>query len=170
MRIRSSYVLAPLALLSACMTTPRPAPVQPVPAPDSVAVARIAASSQQTWWALVETFKERGVPVMPMLDANGAMAVATLAVPGRTGARWAECGTSLGLPVPPDRATYQVLVGGDASSSTTTVLVHFTASPRDPEERRRECVSTGAWERELNTAIRTRAERLRVASARTASR
>ena len=162
MRTRS-FVLPPLVLLGACIA-PRQAPIEPVPAPDAIAVSRVAASHSQTWYALVETFKDRGVPVMPMLDANGAIAVATLAVTGRTGAAWAECGTSLGLPVPPDRAQYQVLVGGDASASSTTVLVRFTAAPRAQDERRRECISTGVWERELNTAIRARAEGMRTAA------
>lgn len=158
-----SFVAAGLILLTGCLVKPQPAPLAPAPPPDSIATTEIAAPPEETWRAVVAVFADRDIPIPQVQRANGAIAAAMFSVPGRSGAGWAECGTSLGLIVPPDRATYHVLVGGKGATSTTTVLVRFTAKPRSPEETRRECTTKGVWERELASDIRARAEASRTA-------
>lgn len=135
-------------ILAACGQYVPPTP----PAPR--AATRVSASLGRTWDAVVELFATRSIPIRTMERASGFIATEQLYMTLDDSRRYADCGSPPpGATFYADRASYNVLVRGDSSSSTVLVTTHFRES-HDAGQ----CVSTGRWEREFETAVEARAE------------
>jgi hypothetical protein len=136
-------------LLAGCTT------YKPPPPPTPRDASLVTASMGQTWDAVIDLFATRNIPIRTIERASGLIVTDALSV-GQEGNTWASCGTRNGKVLPPDRATYNVLVRGDSTLATvrTTVLWARTADPIVPE-----CTSTFIWERALETDVKARAER-----------
>jgi hypothetical protein len=94
-----------------------------------------------------------------MERASGFIATDPLGVDQRQGKKWADCGKAFGLPIGPDRASYNVLVRGDSGSSTAKATVRWTQGGTPDDPKLIECSSKGTWETETETEIKERAER-----------
>lgn len=136
-------------LLAGCTT------YKPPPPPTPRDASLVTASMGQTWDAVIDLFATRNIPIRTIERASGLIVTDALSV-GQEGSTYASCGTRNGKVLPPDRATYNVLVRGDSTLATvrTTVLWARTADPIVPE-----CTSTFIWERALETDVKARAER-----------
>ena len=139
------------ALLAGCGS---PA-YQPPPRPAPREASHVVASMGQTWDAVIDVFATRNIPIRTIERASGLIVTDALRV-GEEGVAWATCGSLGGQVLPPDRATYNVLVRGDSNEATvrTTVLWSRTEDPGITE-----CASTYIWERALETDVKARAER-----------
>ncbi|HEY4573845.1 MAG TPA: hypothetical protein VIJ26_07785 [Thermoanaerobaculia bacterium] len=147
MKLRVPAVVC--VLLAGCST------YKPPPPPTPRDASLVAASIGQTWDAVIDLFATRNIPIRTIERASGLIVTDALRV-GQEGVTLASCGTENGKVLPPDRATYNVLVRGDSTLATvrTTVLWTRTAEPTVPE-----CTSTYAWERGLETEVKALAER-----------
>lgn len=145
--------VASLALLCGCMSAP--------PAPPAPRVAtQVRAPFAKTWNAVIDVFAERNIPIKNMERASGFISTDELAVPVIQGHAdsLADCGRVIGMPLPPDRATYNVLVRGDSTSSTAKVTVRWTQGGTPSDPKLIECTTRGVWEAAFESDVKTRAE------------
>jgi hypothetical protein len=128
---------------------------QPPPRPAPREASHVVASMGQTWNAVIDVLALRNIPIRTFERASGLIVTDELRV-GDEGGAYASCGTVDGKVLPPDRATYNVLVRGDSSQATvrTTVLWSRTEEPGAAD-----CASSYIWERALETDVKARAER-----------
>ena len=147
--------LVPLAvlLLAACVGYHRPQPATPAPATE------IAAPEALAFDAAVDVFAARNLPIRSIERAAGFMSTDRLVVGTSEAKAWADCGRVIGGTLPPDRATYSVVVRGDSARSSALVMVRWTQGghPDDPGQLI-ECATRGTREAELQAAIKARAE------------
>lgn len=166
-----------LVLLAACSPTPlvhTEAALKPVSREPTL----VHASFERTWEAVIDQFAEQNLKPKVMDKASGWISTDPLLVTNPY--RWADCGMlmqevdttykqsngtmkvdTVESHVPAETAEYDVVVHGDSVTSTVHVSVRFMSSyrpvPTDPELPV-QCISTGAWENEFETAIKQRAE------------
>jgi hypothetical protein len=107
---------------------------------------------------VIEVFAERNIPIRTMERASGFISTDPLGVDPQTGKAYADCGTIMGMPIPADRATYNVLVRGDSAQSTVKVTVRFTQGGSANDPRLIECSTKGTWESEFEADVKQRAE------------
>lgn len=129
-------------------------PPKMYPAPESLT---IAASFGRTWDAVVEHFATSSVPIRTIERSSGIIVTDQMGVARDDASGWSDCGTDgLGGTSRANRASYNLLVRGDSSTSTIRVTATFTStigvSPYG-------CTSTGAYERELMQFVKARAEK-----------
>ena len=115
-------VVVVLFVLTACVTTQAPA-ATPVP----LVATEVAAPAARTWDAVIDVFAERNIPILSMDRSSGFVATDALVVRKYSGGRLAQCGTVLGVPIAPSRATYSIVVRGDSARSTVKATVRWTA-------------------------------------------
>lgn len=139
-----------LALIG-CQTVP-----PPPPAPRTGTA--VTAGTHRTWDAVIEVFAERNIPISNMERASGFISTDQLAVDPQSGKAYADCGLIMGMPIPADRATYNVLVRGDSARSTVKVTVRFTQGGRSNDPQLIECSTRGTWETEFEADVKRRAE------------
>lgn len=144
--MKQAAILATLALVG-CATTP--AAVAPVRAPTEV-----SASFGRAWDAVVDVFASRNIPIQNMDRSSGFISTPELAVDRAAGKAWADCGTIMGMGIPPDRANYNVRVRGDSTRSSVQVTVFWKMEPAAATT----CTSRGVWEGGAETDIKARAE------------
>jgi hypothetical protein len=148
-------ILPALALLAAGACTPVP----PAP-PEPREATPVGASFGRTWDAVIDVFAARNIPIKTIERVSGLIATDPMAVarPGGGQSPYADCGKVMGLAIPPDRATYNVLVRGDSSQSTVKVTVRWTQGGTPDDPRLIECSTKGVWESEAEQAVKARAE------------
>lgn len=117
----------------------------PLPEP-----ANIPASFDKTWAAVVDHFASGSIPIRTIEKASGLIVAEVLYVSDEMSRRYADCGSSAFGPMVASRATYNVRVTGDSTVSLVRVNTVFANNVT-------QCVSTGAFERELMDAIRSMA-------------
>ncbi len=112
---------------------------------------QVAAAFTKTWNAVIDQFAEDNIPISTMERESGFIATSNLRV-GADGFFWAECGKTMGAPITPAYATYNVVVRGDSARSTVRVSARWTTSDGGP------CSTTGKWEAAIEADVRDRAE------------
>ena len=135
-------------LSSACSAYKPPGPPTPREATE------VAASMGSTWDAVIDMFAARNIPIRTIERASGIIATEQLSVSDE-GQDWADCGQHNGTRLPPDAATYNVLVRGDSTSAVVKATVRWT---RVNGSSVIECSTSHRWERELETAVQARAQ------------
>ena len=146
-----SYAVAHLILVGCA-----PVPPGPPIARESVSVRAPFAA---TWDAVIETFADRNIPIRTLDRASGLIVAEPVVVSPPRADSLADCGSTMGMPIPPDRAMYNVLVRGDSLTSTVKVTVRFTQGGRPNDPVLIECSSRGVWESARERAIKEAAER-----------
>ena len=141
-------LLVGAVLSSACSAYKPPAPPTPREATE------VAASMGNTWDAVIDMFAARNIPIRTIERASGIIATDQLSV-GDEGFRWADCGQHNGTTLSPDAAIYNVLVRGDSTSAVVKATVRWT---RTNASSVIECSTSHIWERELETAVKARAQ------------
>ncbi|HEV8380972.1 MAG TPA: hypothetical protein VGQ29_05265 [Gemmatimonadales bacterium] len=117
----------------------------------------VNAPAGRTWDAVVDEFIAQGIAIGAVERASGFVGAGPLGVPSGAGA-WADCHRSAATTSKPDRVVYYVFARGDGGASTVSVTARWMMGglPADPSEF--ECTTKGVRERELEAAIRLRAE------------
>lgn len=153
--MRSLAALLISVALTACIPQ---GPGAPTPAP----VTEVSASAAKTWDAVIDVFAERNIPIRNMERASGFISTDALAVSSRQATTWADCGTSMGVALAPDKATYNVLVRGDSSHANVKVTVRWTMGGGSAgmmgNVAPRECATKGVWEKDMQASVKARAE------------
>jgi hypothetical protein len=108
----------------------------------------------RTWDAVIDMFAARNIPIRTIERASGIIATDQLSV-GSEGERWAVCGEGNEATLAPNLAIYNVLVRGDSTSSRVMATVRWTLGSATSDI---ECTSTRIWERDLERAVKGRAE------------
>lgn len=133
----------------------------------------VSASFERTWRATIDVFAERNIPIATIDKTSGLIATTALSIdaPKDTVLTWADCGATTGIggvEFTATRATYNVLVRGDAPRSTVKVTVRwaFWQSFGAFGENSRDCVTKHVWERAAEADIKARAEKPLTTSAR----
>ena len=149
--MRPSLLILPM--VAACTTAPKPRDLplrEPVP---------VAASFDQTWYAAISVLTQRGLPIRTVDKASGVVTTDALELSGDE-EKGADCGSLLGLPYYPHRATFSVVVRGDSARSVAQVSARWVWVG---EHRRNidECASKGIVESRLESEIKTIAESAR---------
>ena len=143
------FAMVLLVGLTACGGIVPPAPPAPRTGTD------VLASRDKAWDAVIEVFAEKNIQVRTMEKASGFIA----AEPGAVGQKGlADCGKAIGVPLIPDRATYNVLVRGDEKQSSVKVTVRFTQGGRAQFDQLVECSSLGVWESSFEERVKAIAE------------
>jgi hypothetical protein len=145
-RLNAPIVLALLITTSACASLPS----QSVPADIPV-----NASFDKTWAAVVDWFGQSSVPIKSMDRSSGRIRAEEtgLATRNRPYATCSRTGIAI---VPPQRATFDVLVKGDSSHSSVVVASDWIGY--NSKGQRLSCVTTGKWEQEFESAVKDEAE------------
>ncbi|MBP6670420.1 MAG: hypothetical protein KA180_13290 [Gemmatimonadales bacterium] len=133
------------ALLVACAAPP--ATLVPAPRPATVT----AASFGHTWDAVIEHFAERSIPIRTLERASGIVITDPMRVDPDRGIEWADCGTGWVADRFPTAGSFNVLVRGDSTSATVKVTARWVHEDK-------ECASRDVFEKELEEAIRVRAQ------------
>jgi hypothetical protein len=107
-----------------------------------------------TWDAVIDMFAARNIPIRTIERASGIIGTDQLSV-GDEGRSWAICGDGNGTTLSPNFAIYNVLVRGDSTGSRVMATVRWTLGSASSDV---ECASTRIWERELESAVKARAE------------
>jgi hypothetical protein len=107
-----------------------------------------------TWDAVIDMFAARNIPIRTIERVSGIIATDQLSV-GEEGQSWAVCGDGNGTTLSPNFAIYNVLVRGDSAKSRVMATVRWTLGSASSDV---ECASTRVWERELESAVKARAE------------
>jgi hypothetical protein len=107
-----------------------------------------------TWDAVIDMFAARNIPIRTIERVSGIIATDQLSV-GDEGQSWAVCGDGNGTTLSPNFAIYNVLVRGDSAKSRVMATVRWTLGSASSDV---ECASTRVWERELESAVKARAE------------
>jgi hypothetical protein len=164
--------------LGAC--APRLRSVPPGPAPVRQPT-EVQASFGQTWDAVIDLFAQRNIPIRTIERASGIIAAEVLTVDSLSGIQYADCGQVPGIvkvgsgwnakfvqqlvPLPAERAFYNILVRGDSTRSTVLATVRWSVPERTafvgnkPYTRAGEdCSTRGIWEESTETAVRDRAK------------
>jgi hypothetical protein len=147
--MRRAALLGLPILLSACMQAPGAV------APREATAVNVSAA--KAWDAVIDQFAARNIPVRTMERVSGFISTDALSV-GREGLAWADCGRAMGVPLPPDRATYNVLVRGGDTASTVKVTVRWTQGGHGNDRTLVECSTKGVWEAEFEGDVKARAE------------
>lgn len=132
-------------ILVACAAAP--ATVAPVPRPATVT----AASFGRTWDAVIEHFAERSIPIRTLERASGIVITDPTRVDPDKGVEWADCGTGWVADRFPTAGSFNVLVRGDSTSATVKVTARWVYEAK-------ECATRDVFEKELEEAIRLRAQ------------
>ena len=144
--------LVACAVLSPACAAPRP--TVPPAAPTPREATEVAASMGHTWDAVIDMFAARNIPIRTIERASGIIATDELSV-GDEGGTWAVCGQGDGSTLSPNFAIYNVLVRGDSTGSRVMATVRWTLGSASSDI---ECATTRVWERELESAVKGRAE------------
>ena len=143
--------LAFLLVAFACAPPGRYAPLQP---------KGIDASFGKTWDALIEVLAERNLPVRAIDRSSGFVSAEVGPVRSEEFDEVTDCGGVVrqvlaGTASENMTARYSVLVRGDSVKSTIKVSAKFIKAGDAP----RECPSRNVFERELQSEVKSRAER-----------
>lgn len=133
------------------------APVPPAP-PQPRQPTAVAAPAGKTWNAVIDAFASDNIPIRNMDRSSGFISTDALAVGRDDAKRFADCGTIMGMAIPADLATYNVLVRGDSTSSTVKVTVRWTDHIRSPSNQSVECSTRAVWERDFEAKVKAAAE------------
>jgi hypothetical protein len=117
-------------------------------------VTSVSASFGRTWDAVIDAFAAKNIPIKTMERASGFISADAASVFPVDAAGWADCGKALGVRFFANRASYNVTVRGDSTRSTVRVTATWSANST-------QCTSTGVWESERESDVRSRAERPR---------
>jgi hypothetical protein len=138
-------------------TAPRRAPVP------------VSASFGRTWDAVIDAFADKNVAIRTIDRTSGLIAADPVIIPSLTGeatkpSELADCGSRKAAGVPteyalPTSAVYNVRVRGDSSSSTVLVTVRWVTGQTRHFLAGEECASSGLWEGQIESTVKTRAER-----------
>jgi len=128
----------------------------------------VAASFSKTWDAVIDAFADKTVSLRTIDRTSGLIAADPVAVPYTLEDLefpnvLANCGKGnvTGLAprfVPPTIASYNVRVRGDNVVSTILVTVRRTTNASRTFEAGTLCSSTGLWEGQFETIVKTKAE------------
>jgi hypothetical protein len=100
-------------------------------------------------------FANRNIPISTIDRASGLIAITQPhMVSSKDSPQWADCGSFVGLPLPAETATYNVVVRGDSVASTVRVTAVWT-----PTKESATCVTKGVWETDFERAVKLTAER-----------
>jgi len=118
----------------------------------------VAASFAKNWDAVIDAFAERNIPLRTLDRSSGFAATDELGADGS--ARWADCGSdAIHGDVGPRHAIWNVRLKGDSTAALILVTARWWMfRGKGTNVSRVDCVTTGAWEREAEEAIRDRAE------------
>ena len=141
-----------LVVLTGCM------PLVPPQAAAPRTVTTVSTSKDKVWDAVIEVFAEMNIAIRTIDRASGFLAAEPSSVGPRTGGRLADCGSVMGMAIPPDRATYNVLVREVGPTASVKVTVAFTqgGTPSDPTLIN--CASRGVWETAFEEKVKRLAE------------
>src|SRR5215213_11904 len=143
-----------LAFVGSCLVLASCSSYEPPPPPEPRDATLVNASMGRTWDAVIDMFTARNIPIRTIERASGIIATDQLSV-GEEGRGWADCGQNNGSTLAPDAAIYNVLVRGDSTSAVVKATVRWT---RTIASSTIECSTSHIWERELETAVKTRAQ------------
>lgn len=163
--MRRLLAVLPLIAVAACTAGPSIAPVVRPATP-------VAASFGKTWDAVVDVFAERNLPIRTLDRSSGLIVPNALLIPAGNAAEkqkalsYADCGSTMGVPIPPAVAQFNVVVRGDSSSSTVQVRAFYSyGADKNPltgaDSPSKSCVSRGVLESDIETAIRGKAQTAR---------
>ena len=118
----------------------------------------MAASFAKTWDAVIDVFAERNIPLRTLDRSSGFAATDELGADGS--ARWADCGSdAIHGDVGPRHAIWNVRLKGDSAAALILVTARWWMfRGKGTNGTRIDCVTTGAWERDAESAIRDRAQ------------
>ncbi len=143
------YRLTCALALSACVAGPTTVPPTRAPTP-------VVAPFARTWSAVIDVFAERSIALRTLDRSSGFAATEEFAARGEIAL--ADCGSDVfNRHIGPLHASWNIRVKGDSMRSSVLITARWWIF-RDNGAMRIDCVTTGAWERGAEQAIRTRAE------------
>lgn len=167
--MKSSAVLLSSLLLSVACA---PVITRPMMAAATVPSVTVETSVDRSWDAAVAWFTERSLPIKDTDRCSGLIMTEPEGIPfdnyvrppwdGQVAPRrevvYANCGARSGVPLDPTKTAYNVRVTGDAKQSVVATNVRYTESGEGVGNSFFVCLSTGKWEREIQTYIKSKAE------------
>ena len=126
-----------------------------VPAPLPQADTVVNAPFASTWAAVLDWFARSSVPVKRM-DRSSGFITAEATRLGGSNRLYGNCNRMGIAIVPPDGATFYVVVEGDSTRSSVGVTADWIG--HNSKGQRLSCVTSGQWEQEFESAIKARAE------------
>lgn len=141
------YFLSLGILLSACASLPPAAP----PRPDT----GINAPFSKTWDAVVDYFARSSIPVKTIDHSSGLIAAEATVLTGDNSA-YATCSNGF-LKFQARGASFNALIRGDSTHSTVRVTTNWM-TPAPAGSKPIACVSSDLWEKQFESAIKTKAE------------
>lgn len=160
-------------LFALCAAAACAKPVITRPAEPSVISPPISvnASFDRTWDATVSWFAERNIAIKT-IDKSSGLIVATVdgtnlmnapapknAPDYKTFLKFADCGKRDGVLYNPTSATYNVHVLKVGANATFQANVKYEQDGSGVGNRYYVCVSTGAWESDIQSFVKSRAEK-----------
>jgi hypothetical protein len=140
-------------VVGACATAPKVLPPR--------AGTSVSASAGRAWDSAIQSLADRQIVVGSMDRAAGFFASAPVVIE-QDARRVADCGSNRAGTIGPVEATdaiYNVSVRGDSSTAVVKVTAQYSAKVQhETSVDRVMCASSGAFERELEAAIKSRAE------------
>ena len=151
-------VVASIALVltvAACIPTP-------IPPPAPRTGTSVSSSFDRAWNGVIDVFTARNIPIRNIEKASGLVVTEPLLVNDRSATQWADCGNSMGIPLLPTNATYNVLVRGDSARANVRVTVRWmragAARGFSTAQVVEECSTRGVWENSFESEVKRIAE------------
>jgi hypothetical protein len=141
------FAVASALVLAGCVSLP--------PAPPQRADTAVNASFGKTWDAVVDYFARSSIPVKTIDRSSGLIAAEATRLSGDNSS-YATCSNGF-LKRSPEGASFNALVRGDSTRSTVRVTATWMVATA-PGTKAVQCVTTDAWERNFESAIKTKAE------------
>jgi hypothetical protein len=139
--------LAPVMIISAACAS--------LPAPSPQADTIVNASFATTWAAVLDRFAQSNIPIKA-IDRSSGLITAEATRLDDSGRQYGNCNRMGIAIVPPDGATFNVLVKGDSIRSFVRATADWIG--HNSKGLRLSCVTSGKWEQEFESAIKDQAE------------
>jgi hypothetical protein len=139
--------VASVPALAACASLP--------PAPPQRADTAVNASFGKTWDAVVDYFARSSIPVKTIDRSSGLIAAEATRLSGDNSS-YATCSNGF-IKSTAQGATFNALVRGDSTRSTVRVTATWMVATA-PGALAVQCVTTDAWEKNFESAIKAKAE------------
>jgi hypothetical protein len=145
--MKNQMVIASAVLTLACATLP--------PAPAARSDTAVNASFGRTWEAVVDYFARSSIPVKTIDRSSGLIAAEATVLAGDN-SNYATCSNGF-LKFHARGASFNALVRGDSTRSSVRVTATWM-SPTPPGGAQIQCVTSDAWEKQFESAIKAKAE------------
>jgi hypothetical protein len=125
------------------------------PAPAARSDTPVNASFGATWDAVVDYFARSSIPVKTIDRSSGLIAAEATQLAGDN-SPYAVCSNGF-IKFAPVGGSFNALIRGDSTRSTVRVTTTWMY-PTTPGAMTVRCVTTDAWEKQFESAIKTKAE------------